>query len=85
MAKAKTPKAKSVYDEHALAVLRHAHGNIAGTVYPLPEGADEATWRKAIAALEELGLLHTSGAEPALTTNGRNVCAALAAREWRWR
>lgn len=84
MAKAKTPKAKSVYDDHALSVLRHAYGNIAGTVYPLPEGADEATWREAIATLEGLGLLHTSGAEPALTENGRNICRALSARDWRW-
>ncbi len=85
MAKARKPTANAVYGEHALAVLRHAHGNIAGTVYPLPEGADEAAWRTAIAALERLGLLHAGGAEPALTANGRNVCAALAARDWRWR
>lgn len=85
MAKAKKPKAKSFYDTHALAVLRHAHGNIAGTVYPLPERTNKATWREAIAALKELGLLHAVGAEPALTTKGRNVCAALASRGWRWR
>lgn len=85
MAKARKPKARSVYDEHALAVLRHAHGNIAGTVYPLPADADEVKWRAAIASLVNLGLLHAGGAEPALTDNGRNVCAALAAREWRWR
>lgn len=85
MAKAKKTKASSIYDEHALAVLRHAHGNIAGTVYPLPEGADEAKWRATISALEELGLLHAGGAEPALTAKGSNVCTALAAIDWRWR
>jgi hypothetical protein len=74
----------SIYDDLSITVLRHAHEAIAGTVYPLPDGADADEWRAAIDALEKLGLLHTGGAEPALTVKGHNVCVTLARRGWRW-
>ena len=89
MAKAKKSKSRTtarrlVYDATMMAVLRHAHNGVAGSIYPLPGDADKSKWRNAIKKLIDMGLLSDKGKEPNLTVRGHNVCRAFAARDWRW-